>query len=141
MGARESRSQREGADDDGSTPQDDDYYTILELDEDASADEIRVSFVLVVYGIKRGSRPVFRIMSLLRRNGISQHLLMGDHSVRSDASRSYIIPTRILMTLRARRDASPHYSKPMRYAFFYHSLRHGQWGLEWPLVQSNATFS
>ena len=59
MGARESRSQREGADDDGSTPQDDDYYTILELDEDASADEIRVSFVLVVYGIKRGSRLVF----------------------------------------------------------------------------------
>jgi hypothetical protein len=43
MGARESRSQQEAADDDGSTPQDGDYYTILELDENASADEIRVS--------------------------------------------------------------------------------------------------
>jgi hypothetical protein len=43
------------------------------------------------------------------------------------------------MTLRARRDASPRYSKRMRYAFFHHSLRHGQWGLEWPVVQSNAT--
>jgi hypothetical protein len=32
--------QWEGIDDDGSTPQDDDYYTILEPDEDASADEI-----------------------------------------------------------------------------------------------------
>jgi DnaJ family protein A protein 5 len=41
MGASESRSQQE-ADDDGTTPQD--YYTILEVDENASADEIRRSF-------------------------------------------------------------------------------------------------
>jgi hypothetical protein len=54
MGARESRSQREGADDDGSIPQDDDYYTILELDEDASADEIRVSFFLTRLRDKTG---------------------------------------------------------------------------------------
>lgn len=40
MGASESRSQQE-ADDDGSTPPD--YYTILEVDENASADEIKVS--------------------------------------------------------------------------------------------------
>jgi hypothetical protein len=42
MGAQESRSQPE-ADNDGTTPQDD-YYTILEVDENATADEIRVSF-------------------------------------------------------------------------------------------------
>lgn len=42
MGAQESRSQQE-ADNDGTTPQDD-YYTILEVDENATADEIRVSF-------------------------------------------------------------------------------------------------
>ncbi|SRR6266446_3837274 len=42
MGASESRSQQE-ADNDGITPQDD-YYTILEVDENATADEIRVSF-------------------------------------------------------------------------------------------------
>lgn len=56
MGARESRSQQEAADDDGSTPQDGDYYTILELDENASADEIRVSFSLslIFYGKERG---------------------------------------------------------------------------------------
>ncbi|KAH9995729.1 DnaJ domain-containing protein [Russula vinacea] len=41
MGASESRSQQE-ADDDGSTPPD--YYTILEVDENASADEIKRSF-------------------------------------------------------------------------------------------------
>lgn len=41
MGAQESRSQQE-ADNDGITPQDD-YYTILEVDENATADEIRVS--------------------------------------------------------------------------------------------------
>jgi hypothetical protein len=42
MGAQESRSQQE-ADNDGITTQDD-YYTILEVDENATADEIRVSF-------------------------------------------------------------------------------------------------
>ena len=41
MGAQEYRSQQE-ADNDGITPQDD-YYTILEVDENATADEIRVS--------------------------------------------------------------------------------------------------
>ena len=45
MGAQESRSQQE-ADNDGSTPQDD-YYTILEVDENATADEIRVSFLAI----------------------------------------------------------------------------------------------
>ena len=40
MGASESRSQQE-SDDDGITPPD--YYTILEVDENASADEIKVS--------------------------------------------------------------------------------------------------
>lgn len=44
MGAQESRSQQE-ADNDGTVPQDD-YYTILEVDENATADEIRVSFSL-----------------------------------------------------------------------------------------------
>lgn len=67
MGARESRSQREGADDDGSIPLDDDYYTILELDEDASADEIRVSFFLARLREKTGipsSLPVlFRFLA------------------------------------------------------------------------------
>jgi hypothetical protein len=45
MGAQESRSQQEEAatDNDGTTLQDD-YYTILEVDENATADEIRVSF-------------------------------------------------------------------------------------------------
>jgi hypothetical protein len=61
MGARESRSQQEAADDDGGTPQDGDYYTILELDENASADEIRVSFLSHLYGKERGipSCPVW----------------------------------------------------------------------------------
>lgn len=44
MGAQESRSQQE-ADNDGTVPQDD-YYTILEVDENATADEIRVSLSL-----------------------------------------------------------------------------------------------
>jgi hypothetical protein len=44
MGARESRSQRDAADGDGSsTAQEQDYYAILEVDESASVDEIRVS--------------------------------------------------------------------------------------------------
>ena len=47
MGARESRSQREEADDDGDDGDgaiaSQDYYAILEVDENASADEIRVS--------------------------------------------------------------------------------------------------
>lgn len=46
MGAQESRSQQEeeaATDNDGTTLQDD-YYTILEVDENATADEIRVSF-------------------------------------------------------------------------------------------------
>ena len=42
MGARESRSQQEAGDDDGDTTSQD-YYAILEVDENASADEIRVS--------------------------------------------------------------------------------------------------
>jgi hypothetical protein len=45
MGARESRSQREADEDgDGGIGASQDYYAILEVDEDASADEIRVSF-------------------------------------------------------------------------------------------------
>ncbi|KAH9958552.1 DnaJ domain-containing protein [Russula dissimulans] len=45
MGARESRSQRDAADGDGSsTAQEQDYYAILEVDESASVDEIRRSF-------------------------------------------------------------------------------------------------
>jgi len=44
MGARESRSQRDATDgDESSTTQEQDYYAILEVDESASADEIRVS--------------------------------------------------------------------------------------------------
>jgi len=43
MGARESRSQQEAGDDDGDTTSQD-YYAILEVDENASADEIRRSF-------------------------------------------------------------------------------------------------
>ena len=42
MGARESRSQQEAGDDGGDTASQD-YYAILEVDENASADEIRVS--------------------------------------------------------------------------------------------------
>jgi hypothetical protein len=66
MGARESRSQPE-ADDDGSTPQDD-YYTILEVDENASADEIRVSFPPPANADnqKKKRKPFF---FSLRRNG------------------------------------------------------------------------
>jgi hypothetical protein len=60
MGASESRSQQE-ADDDGTTPQD--YYTILEVDENASADEIRVSQSLATTG--KG----IRILFFSRRNG------------------------------------------------------------------------
>jgi hypothetical protein len=46
MGARESRSQQETADDDGSGATAQDYYAILEVEEDASSDEIRVSFAI-----------------------------------------------------------------------------------------------
>ena len=42
MGARESRSQQEAGDDGGDTASQD-YYAILEVDENAGADEIRVS--------------------------------------------------------------------------------------------------
>jgi hypothetical protein len=49
MGAQESRSQQE-SDNDGITPQDD-YYTILEVDENATADEIRVSFFFTITAI------------------------------------------------------------------------------------------
>jgi hypothetical protein len=41
MGANESRSHQEAESDDAAAPQD--YYAILEVDEDAGADEIRVS--------------------------------------------------------------------------------------------------
>ena len=55
MGAQESRSQRE-ADNDGTTPtgsgSQDDYYTILEVDENATADEIRVSFFAITAGMR-----------------------------------------------------------------------------------------
>ena len=74
MGARESRSQQEAAADDGSTPQDGDYYTILELDENASADEIRVSFSLSSFTGKNGGDPVLSRMAIsrccARRNGM-----------------------------------------------------------------------
>ncbi|KAH9999223.1 DnaJ domain-containing protein [Russula compacta] len=43
MGARESRSQQQEADDDGAATSQD-YYAILQVDENASADEIRRSF-------------------------------------------------------------------------------------------------
>lgn len=70
MGAQESRSQQE-ADNDGSTPQDD-YYTILEVDENATADEIRVSFLAITARMR--SRFFFffgrvAFFFLLRRNG------------------------------------------------------------------------
>ena len=42
MGARESRSQQEAGDDGGDRASQD-YYAILEVDENAGADEIRVS--------------------------------------------------------------------------------------------------
>jgi hypothetical protein len=67
MGARESRSQQE-ADDDGTTPQDDDYYTILEVDENASADEIRVSFSPIRTDQKKKGDPFLVIIIFLRRN-------------------------------------------------------------------------
>ena len=79
MGAQESRSQQE-ADNDGTTPQDD-YYTILEVDENATADEIRVCFFLPLYLPRERSRFVLVLVgffffavgsgrfSLLRRNG------------------------------------------------------------------------
>jgi hypothetical protein len=70
MGAQESRSQQE-ADNDGITPQDD-YYTILEVDENATADEIRVSFSpLQQEGRSRGGFFFLpgRGSLFLRRNG------------------------------------------------------------------------
>jgi hypothetical protein len=57
MGAQESRSQQE-ADDDGATPQDD-YYTILEVDEKATADEIRVSLSPSPFTARRAITFVF----------------------------------------------------------------------------------
>ena len=58
MGARESRSQRE-ADEDGENgiAASQDYYAILEVDENASADEIRVSFLSPVPSLSGVSWP------------------------------------------------------------------------------------
>ena len=64
MGAQESRSQQE-ADNDGISPQDD-YYTILEVDENATADEIRVS--LSPLQQEGRSRFLFVGVAFLRRN-------------------------------------------------------------------------
>jgi hypothetical protein len=132
MGARESRSQQE-ADDDGTTPQDSDYYTILEVDENASADEIRVSFLSPIRGREKG-----RGGSCFAVN-VDYDDRFFVRSVRSDVSRSSIIPTRTMRTQKARRDASPHCSKRMRYALFcYHfyvSKAHGNGVESSPLVQ------
>ena len=70
MGAQESRSQQEeeaATDNDGTTLQDD-YYTILEVDENATADEIRVSFSPLQ---QQGCDQVFFFFCLFapRRNG------------------------------------------------------------------------
>lgn len=66
MGASESRSQQE-ADDDGSTPPD--YYTILEVDENASADEIKVSQSLASRHYGRITVYFFFWPSFSRSNG------------------------------------------------------------------------
>jgi len=66
MGAQESRSQQE-ADNDSDSPDSDattqdDYYTILEVDENATADEIRVSsffFSLFAITARKRSRLFF----------------------------------------------------------------------------------
>ncbi len=69
MGASESRSRQETETDDddddgsgrGTASQSHDYYAILEVDEDASADEIRVSESLppsLLPSLARPSRPV-----------------------------------------------------------------------------------
>ena len=78
MGAQESRSQQEeeaATDNDGTTLQDD-YYTILEVDENATADEIRVSFSPLQ---QQGCDHVFFFFSFFlfapRRNGFFDLLL------------------------------------------------------------------
>jgi hypothetical protein len=142
MGARESRSQRE-ADDDGdndndtTTSQAQDYYAILEVDENASADEIRVSlsFPSLVPSPTREhpkcacpgpAMPTccvaLRVASLYADRAMPFFDSSNRDSVRSDASRSYIILTRIMMTLKVRPGASLHCSKRMRYVRLYYHI-------------------
>jgi hypothetical protein len=140
MGARESRSQRE-ADEDGDNDNgigaSQDYYAILEVDENASADEIRVSFPspvprsLAVPGCPGPACLCLRdadlslCAALLRFVCMLIEIFFGllhRDSVRSDVSRSYIIPTRIRVTLRVRPGASPRCSKRMRYVRLYYHI-------------------
>src|SRR5260221_1950178 len=104
MGARESRSQQEAGDDDGDMTSQD-YYAILEVDENASADEIRVS-------------PGTSLVSsegCTRLTVLFYFYFWNCDSVRSDVSHSFITPTRTMMTLKVRLGASLHCSKRMRY--------------------------
>jgi hypothetical protein len=94
MGARESRSQPDNDDhDDDATPQD--YYAILEVEENASADEIRVSLSANYFLArkKRERAPQMTIFWLLKSDSPFIH----HDSVLSDDSRSSIIRTRIVM--------------------------------------------
>jgi len=134
MGARESRSQQEAEDGDNGIGASQDYYAILEVDENASADEIRVSFPspvprrsLAVRGVPALPVPAMPTCRFV----LHFYVLYADRdffawlncdSVRSDGSRSYIIPTRIRMTLRVRPGASPRCSKRMRYVRLYYHI-------------------
>jgi len=115
MGARESRSQQEAGDDDGDTTSQD-YYAILEVDENASADEIRVSsssgfLVRLVVGLHPSDGPLPFLF-----------LFFNCDSVRSDVSHSFITPTRIMMTLKVRPGASLRCSKRMRYVRWHYHI-------------------
>src|SRR6266702_2912238 len=95
MGASESRSHQEA--DDATAAQD--YYAILEVDEDASADEIRVSSYLT-----RTRRVPWRHLIIALRHD----------SVPSAALHSFIIRTKIMTTLKVRPDVLPRCSRRMR---------------------------
>ena len=97
MGANESRSPQEA--DDAAAAQD--YYAILEVDENASADEIRVSSC--VRHVPR------RRLAASDQKGSPRH-----DSDPSDALHSSITRTKTRTTPRVRPDVFPHCSRRMR---------------------------
>lgn len=94
MGARESRARNEEAGEQAGPP---DYYALLEVEESATADEIRVRMSVLCHILS-----LLTIMSCVRRN-------------RSGGLPSFTIQTKIMRISKVPRNALPRFNKPTRY--------------------------